>query len=190
MALTTAAVITAGAAAYGAYNSKRTGDQAMGLAGRQASRQQYYDELLRDLMKNPSQILKDPGYQLSFDQGMQAVARSNAAKGFLDSGNAAIELQRFGQSFSSTYLRQQEQLLAALSGAQFNPASAIGTGQQSYNDSFAQFGQALANLGYTFGGAGGGTNASSDWSAFGYSQGSVPGTGVTDSGYIVNLPGG
>jgi len=110
--------------AYSASNSKKQGDRMAGLAGRQEDRQAYFANQLIELMKNPSSILDDPGYQLSFGQGLQAVERSSAAAGFTGSGNAAIALQSYGQSFSSKYLREQQSLLASLSGAQFNPAQA------------------------------------------------------------------
>jgi hypothetical protein len=183
MALTTAAVVTAAAGAYSAYSSKRAGDKMAGLGRSQAERQSYYDNQLRGLMADPSRIYDDPGYQEAQRQGTQAVERSLAASGFVGSGNAAIELQRFGQSFATDYLRQQQQLLASLSGAQFNPASAMSAGANADAQAFSQLGSTLASLGYTFGGGG-------DGSTGGYgSSGSVPNTMNIGGGYIVNVPG-
>jgi len=175
--------------AYSASNSKKQGDRMAGLAGRQEDRQAYFANQLIELMKNPSSILDDPGYQLSFGQGLQAVERSSAAAGFTGSGNAAIALQSYGQSFSSKYLREQQSLLASLSGAQFNPAQAYSGASQSYDQSFNQLGGVLASLGYSFGGAGSGSSSGSSgtaptgWYDRGNNSMSTPG------GYIVNVPG-
>lgn len=189
MALT---AIGAGAAAYGAYNSKKQGDRLSGIARSQNARQAHFAQMLIDLMNNPGSIFDDPGYKESFDQGTQAAERSLAANGLLGSGNAAIELQRFGQSFSSNYLRQQEQLLASLSGAQFNPAQAGTAAQGSYNSMFDQLGSLFSSLGYGiggegFGGSGGGTGGG-EGGGFG-SETSVPGTMNAGDGYIYNVPG-
>lgn len=181
MALTTAAVVTAAAGAYSAYSSKRAGDKMAGLGRSQARRQAYYDEQLRELMRDPSKIYSDPGYQEAQRQGIQAIERAGTLKGFTGSGNAAIELQRFGQAFATDYLRQQQQLLASLSGAQFNPASAMSAGASSDAAAFDQLGNTLASLGYTFANSGGGGGAGSG--------SSVPNTMTTSGGYIVNVPG-
>lgn len=59
----------------------------------------------------------DPSYQWRYDQGQQAVERSLAARGLLDSGNAGIELQEYGQGMASQeYAAQFERMLQGLSG--------------------------------------------------------------------------
>lgn len=186
MAVTTAAIVTAAVGAYGAYNSKRAGDKLAGLGRTQAQRQAYYDQQLRELMEDPSKIYNDPGYQESQRQGIQAIERSGTLSGFTGSGNAAIALQKFGQSFASDYLRQQQQLLAGLSGANVNPASAMSAGGQMDAAAFDQLGSVLASLGYTFGSSGSGSGYPT--SGFGAST-SVPGTMESGGGYIVNIPG-
>lgn len=185
MALTTAAVVTAAAGAYGAYNSKKAGDRMANLGRSQADRQAYYDQQLRDLIADPSKLYDDPGYQESMRQGIQAVERAGTLQGFTGSGNAAIALQRFGQSFASDYLRQQQQLLASLSGAQFNPAQAMSAGAGADAQAFQQLGSTLASLGYTFGA--GQKSGGYPSEGFGAST-SVPGTMDAGGGYIVNLP--
>jgi len=196
MAVTTALVVGAAASAYGAYGSRQTGKEMTGIARGQAGRQEYFANQLIDLMQNPSKIFEDPGYQESFAQGTQAVERSNAARGFTGSGNAAIALQKFGQSFSSDYLRQQQNLLASLSGAQFNPIAGYQAGQGAQNDAYSQLGNTLAGLGYAFGGAGasgggGGAAAGAVGSSYGsYGTALPPGTMAGGGGYIVNIPGG
>lgn len=187
----TAGIATVVVGGYSAYNSKKSADKLASLGKTQASRQAYFAQQLVDLMKDPSTILKDPGYQQSFSQGIQAVERSSAAKGFTGSGNAAIALQDYGQSFSSKYLREQQSLLASMSGGSFNPASAYAGAAQAQDQSFNQLGSVLASLGYTFGGSGTGAGSgSSSGSGLGGGYESLGGDNYsTSSGYIVNMPG-
>lgn len=187
MALVTTAVVGTGISAYSAYSQKRAGDKMAGLGRSQANRQAYYDEQLRALMQDPSKIYEDPGYKEAFGQGTQAVERAGTLSGFTGSGNAAIALQKFGQSFASDYLRQQQQLLAGLSGAQFNPASAMQAGAGAQTDAIGQLGNTLANLGYTFGGAGRGGGGGSAGTGIGTPT-SIPGTMNAGGGYIFNMP--
>lgn len=59
----------------------------------------------------------DPSYQWRFQQGQQATERSLAAKGLLNSGNAAIELQNYGQGAASQeYGAQFDRMLKGLAG--------------------------------------------------------------------------
>jgi uncharacterized protein YukE len=61
----------------------------------------------------------DPSYQWRFDQGQQAVERSLAARGLLNSGNAAIELQQYGQGAASQeYQAQFYRILQAMTGVE------------------------------------------------------------------------
>lgn len=180
-------VATVAVGAYGAYQTGKTAKAARNQAGEVNQRQRYYNQLLVDLFENPSRILDDPGYQQSFDQGIQAVERSSAAKGFTGSGNAAIALQTFGQSFSSQYLRDQQRLLAGLSGANVgnSPAQGYSVAQSGFSDSFNQFGSVLASLGYMTGNTGG----SSSGGGFGSGSGTIedtPGYGDAGGGYIFN----
>lgn len=190
MALTTAAVISAASSAYGAYSAKRSGDKMAALGRSQANRQAYYDEQLRALIEDPSKIYEDAGYKEAQRQGIQAIERAGTLSGFTGSGNAAIALQKFGQSFATDYLRQQQSLLASLSGGSFNPASAMQAGSNSDAQAFQMLGSTLASLGYTFGGSGGGgsgttTSPGSIWG----SPGPTPGSTSIGGGYIVNTPG-
>lgn len=191
MALTTAAVIGVGISAYSAYNSKKAGGKLAGLGRAQAERQAYYDAQLRDLIKDPSKIYSDPGYIEAQRQGAQAIERAGTLSGFTGSGNAAIALQKFGQSFATDYLRSQQSLLASMAGGQFNPASAMAAGVNADAQAYQQFGNALAGLGYTFGG---GNNPSSVGSTYGGTgwggETSIPGTMDIGGGYIVNNPTG
>ena len=61
----------------------------------------------------------DPSYQWRFNQGQQTVERSLGARGLLNSGNAAIELQQYGQGAASQeYGAQFGRMLQGLSGVE------------------------------------------------------------------------
>lgn len=65
----------------------------------------------------------DPSFKFRFEQGQKAAERSLAARGLLNSGNAAAELQAYGQSLASTeYGNQFERVLQGMTGVenQFN----------------------------------------------------------------------
>lgn len=84
-----------------------------------------YADKLKTLM-NGQFSTSDPSYQWRYDQGQQAVERSAAARGLLQSGNAAIELQQYGQGMAS-----QEY------GAQFNRTlSAMGASEGAFQNSY------------------------------------------------------
>ena len=73
----------------------------------------------------------DPSYKWRFDQGQQAVERSLGARGLLNSGNAAIELQQYGQGAASQeYGLQFNRLLQGMSGV-----------ENSYNGQFNRLAQ-------------------------------------------------
>jgi len=70
-------------------------------------------------MMNGSFDSSDPSYQWRFEQGQQALERSQGSRGLLNSGNAAIELQDYGQNQASTeYQAQFERLLAGMQGVE------------------------------------------------------------------------
>ena len=61
----------------------------------------------------------DPSYKWRLDQGQQTVERSLGARGLLNSGNAAIELQQYGQGAASQeYGAQFGRMLQGLSGVE------------------------------------------------------------------------
>ena len=77
-----------------------------------------YQDKLQQMMTG-SFSPDDPSYQFRFDQGQQALERSQASKGFLGSGNAAIELQQYGQGAASQeYQAQFSRLLAGMQGVE------------------------------------------------------------------------
>lgn len=75
-----------------------------------------YAQQLAALSANPSLITKQPGYAA----GLEAVRRSLAAQGYQGSGNMMAALAQYGQKF----LGDEQNRLATLAGAGFNPASA------------------------------------------------------------------
>lgn len=137
--------IAAGAYEYAGQHSAE--EQALSLANTQNGRQTASFNQLQQLMANPGSFFSSPVYQAAFGQGTQAVERQQASGGFLNSGNEATALQAYGQSFGQQQLLGQEQLLASMSGASFNPASAVGTGSAAGSASFNQLGTLLAALG-------------------------------------------
>lgn len=77
-----------------------------------------YADQLKTLM-NGQFSPSDPSYAWRFQQGQQAVERSLAAKGLLQSGNAAIELQQYGQGMASQeYNAQFNRTLSALGASE------------------------------------------------------------------------
>ena len=146
-------VAVAGAGiAVGAYESSQQAgisSEALGLASNQNARQAYSFNQLQTLMNNPGSFFDSPVYQAAFNQGSQAVARQSAAGGFTGSTNAAEALQTFGQSFGQQQLLSQEELLASMSGANVNPASALNPASGAGAQSFNPLGTLLAALGQT-----------------------------------------
>ena len=85
-----------------------------------------YADQLKTLM-NGQFSTSDPSYQWRLDQGQKAVERSAAARGLLQSGNAAIELQQYGQGMASQeYSAQFNRTLSAMGASE-------GAFQNSYN---------------------------------------------------------
>lgn len=73
----------------------------------------------------------DPSYQWRLQQGQQTVERSLGARGLLNSGNAAIELQQYGQGAASQeYGAQFSRMLQGLSGV-----------ETQYNSQFSRLAQ-------------------------------------------------
>lgn len=66
------------------------------------------------LLKDPSSVSSDPGYQFQLGQGVQALDRSAASKGLVLSGAQQKAVDQYGQDFASTYL---DKILARYSNA-------------------------------------------------------------------------
>lgn len=100
-----------------------------------------YGNMLSNLAQSPSQILNDPVYQASADQGNQAVQRAFAANGMGVSGNMASALQTNAMTQAGNFYNQR---LGQLSGLQNN---AMAMGQQGFNQLSALSGLSQANPG-------------------------------------------
>jgi uncharacterized protein YukE len=69
-----------------------------------ASSNQYsnpYEKRLAEIMNDPDQIANTNAYKFRFNQGQQALERSAAAKGMLNSGNTLSALADYGQGQAS-----------------------------------------------------------------------------------------
>jgi len=94
---------------------------------------QYQPQLaaqLFNLLQNPSTITSTPGYQFNLQQGLQAQQAQQAAQGSLVSGGALEQAQAFGQQYATSQLANQQNLLASVTGAAYNPATAAAAQQQ------------------------------------------------------------
>lgn len=74
---------------------------------------------LNTLLQNPESVTSTPGYQFAYNQGLEAVNRTAAAKGQLGSGNRLYDLTKFGQGLASqTYNNTVSQLSNLLNRSQ------------------------------------------------------------------------
>ena len=84
---------------------------------------------LNELLQNPESVTSTPGYQFAYNQGLEAVNRTAAAKGQLGSGNRLYDLTKFGQGLASqTYNNTVSQLTNLLNRNQSREFE-----MQSYN---------------------------------------------------------
>ena len=84
---------------------------------------------LNALLQNPSSVEETPGYQFAYNQGLEAVNRTAAAKGQLGSGNRLYDLTKYGQGLASqTYNNTVSQL-----GNFLNKTQIPGFSMESYN---------------------------------------------------------
>jgi hypothetical protein len=179
-------------AAYDPWSKYRgaAGDElAKGKFGQENDPSTFYKDKLQQMSSGEFNS-NDPSYKWRFQQGQQAVERSLAAKGFLGSGNAAIELQQYGQGAASQeYGAQfdrmlkglagvsqqydsQQQRLMAMAGINLDPTSSakLDLQQQGINNDY-DVGMAKAASG-AGGGSGGGGSGQSVASGGGTSWGS------------------
>lgn len=135
------AVVGLGMSAYNMSQQQGITNQASGESSAVFGEQQDYAAQLHALLANPSSVTSLPGYQFNFDQGSESVARQMAAGGFLDSGNEATALTKFGQDYATNAYMTQAQLLAQLSGltAPSSPSQLTGaaTGASALSSSTA-----------------------------------------------------
>jgi len=97
--------------------------------------QSNWNSMYRDLITDPSKIQQTAGYQFALDQGNQAINRSAASKGMLNSGNVLAELARYGQGMASTeYDKQLARTRggAELAGGRVNSLGGLMSNAQSF----------------------------------------------------------
>ena len=120
-----AAVITTAGSVYESSQQNKIANRGLSLAENTQGKQDYYNQQLMQLMASPGDFLNNPLFKSTLDVGLSGVNRTMAAEGYLGSSNQATALEQYGQSFASSQLFQQEELLGGLSGAQQNPASGL-----------------------------------------------------------------
>lgn len=86
----------------------------------------------------------DPGYEFARDEGIQAIDRSAAARGILNSGATAKALERFGQGLADQQYGDYYNRLAGLSGTGQTATQATANAASQYG---ANAGNALIKAG-------------------------------------------
>lgn len=128
-----------------------------GMADPFAAQRPQYQSKLNTLM-NGTFAPTDPSYQWRFDQGMEAVNRTKASQGLLNSGNQLAALTEYGQGLASTEYGNEYQRLALLAGA--NVGSPATAGQIQYGQDQSNQSAMTAGIGSIANAAGG---AFSNW---------------------------
>jgi len=105
----------------GQYN--QTAQDAAKIANPMGDRSYYVDQLKRSYT-DPTSFLNDPGNQAALKIAMDKTAASNAAQGYLGSGNMLFDLQNTAQTQNQTYLQSIRDSLGKMAGAQFDPQNA------------------------------------------------------------------
>lgn len=118
----------------GGKKQKKAQQQAMAAADPFGSQRGMYQGDLRNMMHGGFSP-NDPSYQWRFNQGEQAVERSQAAGGFLNSGNAATALMGFGQGMASQEYQAQYARLSHLAGADIGSPGTAGQIMANQNTS-------------------------------------------------------
>lgn len=97
---------------------------------------QNYAQMLLELEQNPSLIRSRPGFQA----GIEAITRSNAARGYAGSGNESAILSRYAGDFYSNELAR----LGQFAGAGQTPGAGAFPAAQLTSNSLASIGYGLA----------------------------------------------
>lgn len=105
-----------------------------------------------NLLQDPSQITKTPGYDFRMGEGTKAIDRSAAARGLLGSGATGKALTRYGQDYATGEFNNTWNRLASLAGvgqtATQNTANSGNQAASGVGSSYLAGGQARAS-GYT-----------------------------------------
>lgn len=109
-------------------------DQLYAKANPWAGQTAKYQAKLSDLLENPGSMTSNPAYQFAFDQGMEAINRTAAAKGQLGSGNRLMDLTKYGQGMASQQFNSLADLYSTLAGAKNqNAAGAVSAAASAVN---------------------------------------------------------
>jgi hypothetical protein len=73
----------------------------------QLKQQQQANQQYQRLLQDPNSVQQTAGYQFAVNQGNEAINRSAAAKGSLNSGNVLAELAKYGQGMGAQQYQQQ-----------------------------------------------------------------------------------
>jgi len=95
-----------------ALRAQQTSNQVANMAGSR----------LNELLQDPNSISSDPGYQFQYNQGLEAVNRTAAAKGMLGSGNRLYDLTNYGQDRAKTSYGDAVSRLGSLLGSTLSSA--------------------------------------------------------------------
>jgi hypothetical protein len=102
--------------AYGNIVADLEGRLKKGSLRRTGSDFSQEQNMLSGLLSDPSKIQQTAGYQFDVDQGNQAINRSAAARGSLNSGGVLAELAKYGQGMASREYGNQVNRLSSLIG--------------------------------------------------------------------------
>jgi hypothetical protein len=194
IALAATAVASVGLSAYEYSQQSSAQSQALDLAKTTQGEQEYYNNLLQQLIANPSSVSSLPGFQFDLATGSKAVAAGMGPAGLAGSGNEGAALEQFGQGLASSFYGQQTSLLASLSGvtAPSSPAQDVNAATGASSLTTNTLSNLLNSIGfygtmYRNTGAGAGTPAGS--SASDYGALGVPSLLPSSGGYLENTPG-
>lgn len=82
--------------------------------GSASSLQTTSNQLLSQMLQDPSKLESMPGYQYLMDSGRQALERSLAGRGHLNSGNRDIELTKLGQGLAGQQYQSMANMLSGI----------------------------------------------------------------------------
>jgi type II secretory pathway pseudopilin PulG len=92
----------------------------------------------QNLLKDPSKITSDPGYQFGLDQGTEAIGSQAAANGSYYSGATLKALNKYGQDYGHTKFDQSLDRYGRLAGLGSSGAAMIGQAGQNYGNQVGQ----------------------------------------------------
>lgn len=124
----TANTLAAGASAAQLWNSannyEKAGQTAAGMADPFGPNRGAYATRLNELYADPNKVAQTPGYQFALNQGLGAIDRAGASKGYLGSGKLDMDRMNYATGLASQTFDRERNALMQISGANFNNAPA------------------------------------------------------------------